>query len=69
VDSTPPEAQTDKNVKASVEEPSLKDFVLEYILTVASDDVSAQERFFADRVNFYGEEDLSLPKIQGVHRA
>ena len=29
-----------------------------------SDDVSAQERFFAQRVSFYGEGVLSLPMIQ-----
>src|SRR5262249_32816597 len=45
VESTPLEA----------EEHFLKEFVLDYIRTVSSDDVSTQERFFAERVNFYRE--------------
>jgi hypothetical protein len=31
---------------------------------VASDDISAQERFFGQRVNFYGQGVLSYPAIQ-----
>ena len=54
VESTPLEA----------EEHSLKKLVLDYIRTVSSDDVSAQERFFAQRVNFYGEGVLSLRMVQ-----
>ena len=54
VESTPLEA----------EEHSLKKLVLDYIRTVPSDDASAQERFFAQRVSFYGEGVLSLPMIQ-----
>jgi TIR domain-containing protein len=46
------------------EENSLKELVLDYIRTVSSDDVSMQERFFAQRVNFYGEGVLSLPMLQ-----
>ena len=54
VESTPLEA----------EEHSLKEFVLDYIRTVSSDDVSTQERFFAERVNFYREGVLSLRTVQ-----
>ena len=32
--------------------------------TVASDDDSTQERFFASRVNFYGKGILSLPEVR-----
>jgi hypothetical protein len=59
-----PEAQADSSSKASGEERSLKQFVQEYIQTVASDDISAQEHFFAHRVNFYGEGVLSLLGVQ-----
>jgi hypothetical protein len=38
--------------------------VFDYIRTVASNDVSTQERFFAQRVDFYGEGVLSLPRVQ-----
>src|SRR5271166_420166 len=44
IQSAPPEAQTNRSVQTSVEEPSLKEFVLEYIRTAASDDVATQER-------------------------
>ena len=54
VESTPLEA----------EERSLKEFVLDYMRTVSSDDVSTQERFFAERVNFYREGVLSLQTVQ-----
>jgi hypothetical protein len=56
------EAQADSTSKA--DERSLHDFVLQYIRAVASDDVSAQERFFAPRVNFFGEGHLSLPEVR-----
>jgi hypothetical protein len=59
-----PGAQADSSSKASAEERSLKEFVQEYIKTVASDDISTQERFFAQRVNFYGQGVLSLPGVQ-----
>ena len=60
--SAPPAAQTD--IKASAEERSLKEFVLEYIRTVASNDASMLTRFFEPRVNYYGERLLSRPRIQ-----
>ena len=50
-------------MKASPEEQPLKEWVLEYIRTVASNDGSTQERFFAGRVNFYGKGVLSFPEI------
>jgi len=59
-----PEAQADSSTKTSAEERSLEQFVQEYIQTVASDDISAQEHFFAQRVNFYGQGVLSLPGVQ-----
>jgi hypothetical protein len=62
--STPLEAQTGRSFKASAEEYSLKELVLDYIRTVANDDGSTQERFFAQRVDFYGEGVLSLPRVQ-----
>jgi hypothetical protein len=42
----------------------VKEFVFDYIRTIAIDDVSKQERFFAQRVNFYGEGALSLQRVQ-----
>ena len=59
-----PEAQTGGSSKASTEEPSLKEFVLEYIRTVASNDASTQTRFFEPRVNYYGERLISRSRIQ-----
>ena len=56
------EAQADSSSKA--EESALKEFVLQYIRAVASDDVSDQERFFAPRVDFFGEGRLSLPEVR-----
>src|SRR5271166_4143308 len=64
IQSAPPEAQTNRSVQTSVEEPSLKEFVLEYIRTAASDDVATQERFFDHNVNYYGEGVISLPRIK-----
>ena len=56
------EAQADSGSKT--EESALKEFVLQYIRAVASDDVSDQERFFASRVNFFGEGRLALPEVR-----
>jgi peptidoglycan hydrolase CwlO-like protein len=42
------------NVEPSGGPKSLKEFVLGYLRTVASNDTSVQRRYFADRVNFYG---------------
>ena len=64
VESTPPKDETGSSFKASAEEHSLKELVLDYIRTVSSNDVSTQERFFAQRVNFFGEGVLSLPMVQ-----
>jgi hypothetical protein len=63
-ESTPPRAPTDRSVKPSVDEQSLKEFVRDYIRTVASNDISTQDRFFQRRVNYYNEGVLPLP---GVH--
>ena len=46
-----PEAQTGGSAKTSTELP-LKEFVFEYIRTVASNDATAQTRFFEPRVNY-----------------
>ena len=56
-------AEVGDGFKPSSEEQSLKELVLDYLRTVASDDDSAQERFFAWRVNFYGK---GLLPISGV---
>jgi hypothetical protein len=54
------ETQAGTTFRPSSEKQSLKELVMEYMRTVASDDDSAQERFFARRVNFYGKGFLSL---------
>jgi hypothetical protein len=61
---TPSVAASVESTPLEAEEHSLKKLVLDYIRTVPSDDVSAQERFFAQRVSFYGEGVLSLPMVQ-----
>jgi chromosome segregation ATPase len=50
----PPESQSSPNGDASKNVESLKEFVLGYLRTVASNDTSVQRRYFADRVSFYG---------------
>src|SRR5262249_5020729 len=61
---TSPVAAAVEPTPLEAEEHSLKELVLDYIRTVSSDDVSTQERFFAPRVNFYGEGVLSLRMVQ-----
>jgi TIR domain len=58
------EAQVQDNPRPASEEEFLKQLVLDYLQTVASDDDSAQERFFSWRVNFYGKGLLSLPEAR-----
>jgi hypothetical protein len=60
--STPSNTQT--GIAASTQESSVKEFVLDYVRAVSSDDASAQARFFANRVNFYGKGVLSLGQVQ-----
>jgi hypothetical protein len=64
VESTPLGAQARTSFKASPEEQSLKEFVLDYIRTVESNYVPTQERFFAQQVNFYGKGVLSRPMVE-----
>jgi hypothetical protein len=59
---TPADHHADTN--ASGNEQALKKFVLGYLQTVASDDVSAQESFFAHRVTYYDQGVISLRKVQ-----
>jgi hypothetical protein len=61
------EAQGGKSTEGTADEAAVKRFVLDYIRTMASDDVSTQERFFAQRVNFYGEGVLSLQRVQAFN--
>ncbi len=58
------EARGGKITEGTADEAAVKRFVLDYIRTIASDDVSTQERFFAQRVNFYGEGVLPLQRVQ-----
>jgi hypothetical protein len=64
VESTPLEAQSGRSLKASSEKQSLKELVLEYLLTVATNDSSTQERLLAGRVNFFGKGVLSFSEIE-----
>jgi hypothetical protein len=65
-ESTPLEGQSGRSLKASSEKQSLKELVLEYLLTVATNDGPTQERLFAGRVNFYGKGVLSFPEIEAL---
>jgi hypothetical protein len=58
------EAQAQNSSTPASEEEFLKNLVRDYMQTVASDDASAQERFFSWRVNFYGKGLLSLPEAR-----
>jgi hypothetical protein len=60
--STPADPHAGEN--ASGDEQSLKKFVLDYLQTVASDDVSTQENFFSHRVTYYNQGVFSLRKVQ-----
>jgi hypothetical protein len=58
------QAQVQNSSRPASEAEFLKKLVLDYMETVASDDNSAQERFFSWRVNFYGKGILSLPEAR-----
>jgi hypothetical protein len=63
VESTPLQAQSGGSLRTSPEEESLKELVLEYLRTMATNDSSTQERLLAGRVDFYGKGVLSFPEI------
>jgi hypothetical protein len=63
-ESTPLEAESGGILKGSPEEQSLKELVLEYLRTMATNDSSALQRLLAGRVNFYGKGVLSFPEIE-----
>ena len=62
--SNPPESQFDRSAESSGEEEFLKEFVLGYLRTVASNDTSLQHRYFAEQVNFYGRGVLNSSNIE-----
>jgi hypothetical protein len=62
--SNPPESQFDRSAEASGEAEFLKEFVLGYLRTVASNDTSMQRRYFAERVNFYGRGVLNSSNVE-----
>jgi TIR domain len=63
-ESTPLQAESGGILKGSPEEQSLKELVLEYLRTMATNDSSTLERLLAGRVNFYGKGILSFPEIE-----
>ena len=60
----PPESQSTGNDEASGHVESLKEFVIGYLRTVANNDTSAQRRYFADRVSFYGRGVLDSSNVE-----
>ena len=60
----PPESQSSRNGDAAGNVESLKEFVLGYLRTVASNDTSVQRRYFADRVSFYGRGVLDSSSVE-----
>jgi hypothetical protein len=62
--SAPSESQSSQNSDASGNEESLKEFVLGYLRTVASNDTSVQRGYFADRVSFYGRGVLDTSSLE-----
>ena len=60
----PPESESSRDGQAAGEKDSLKEFVLGYLRTVASNDTSVQRRYFADRVNFYGRGVLDSSNVE-----
>ena len=63
-ESTPLQAESGGSLKGSPEEQSLKELVLEYLRTMATNDSSTLERLLAGRVDFYGKGVLSFPEIK-----
>ena len=66
---TPGDPQANEISKASGDEQVLKKLVLDYLQTVASDDVSTQESFFAHRVTYFDQGVISLRKVQEAKEA
>ena len=62
----PPESQSSRNGDAAGNVESLKEFVLGYLRTVASNDTSVQRRYFADRVSFYGRGVLDSSNVEAL---
>ena len=60
----PPESPSSRNGEASGNAEPLKEFVLGYLRTVASDDTSVQRGYFADRVSFYGRGVLDTASLE-----
>jgi chromosome segregation ATPase len=60
----PPESPSSGNDETSGNEESLKDFVLGYLRTVASNDTSVQRRYFAGQVSFYGRGVLDASNVE-----
>ena len=60
----PSDSQSFPDSEASGSEESLKEFVLGYLRTVASNDTSVQRRYFADQVNFYGRGTLDASTVE-----
>jgi hypothetical protein len=56
----------DGNTDSVSDEQQLKNFVADYLQTVASDDVSSQERFFARRVTYFDQGVISLRRVQAA---
>jgi energy-coupling factor transporter ATP-binding protein EcfA2 len=56
----------DGNTDGVSDEQQLKNFVADYLQTVASDDVSSQERFFARRVTYFDQGVISLRRVQAA---
>jgi hypothetical protein len=63
-ESTPLQAESGGSLKDSPEEQSIRELVLEYLRTMASNDSSTQGRLLAGRVDFYGKGVLSFPEIE-----
>ena len=63
-ESTSPDPQDNGSSKASSDEKLIKKFVLDYLQTVSSDDVSTQENFFGHSVAYYDLGVISLRRVQ-----
>jgi hypothetical protein len=61
---SPTETLAGENTNAASDEQQLKSFVVDYLKTVAIDDVSTQERFFAHRVAYFDQGVISLRRLQ-----
>ena len=65
-DPSPFDPPAEETARGASEEQQIKDFVVDYLQTMASDDVSTQKRFFAHRVAYFDQGVISLRQVEAA---